>query len=287
MPMDVNAIIVAINAPPAPFVPEQLHFAPGYALLLVGFNGTPEHAQLVSRIREALPPLFDMVSPMPYVALQAMFDEADAWGSYFYEKTVYIADLSDPVIETVIEHVPRRSLPRSDVKFFRLDGAYSQVGELDTAFSGGRSPRFGVFICAMTPDSTVLAAERTWARNLWTRCAHTPSAVAARATSTPWRSSARTGYARPTAPKSMTSWPGSRPSTTRTMSSTTCQHQAGPTSGRQSGRDDLPRQCGWHVVVTHERALEGAGAMGDRAQVDRVPGQLMRRHLSVNYGVAG
>ena len=167
MPMDVNAIIVAINAPPAPFVPEQLRFAPGYALQLVGFNGTPEHAQLVSRIREALPPLFDMVSPMPYVALQAMFDEADAWGSYFYEKTVYVADLSDPVIEAVIEHVPRRSSPRSDVKFFRLDGAYSQVGELDTAFSGGRSPRFGVFIGAMTPDSTVLAAERTWARNLW------------------------------------------------------------------------------------------------------------------------
>jgi hypothetical protein len=53
------------------------------------------------------------------------------------------------------------------VKFFRLDGAYSQVGELDTAFSGGRSPRFGVFIGAMTPDSTVLAAERSWARNLW------------------------------------------------------------------------------------------------------------------------
>ncbi|HEY6810348.1 MAG TPA: hypothetical protein VIZ70_04410 [Propionibacteriaceae bacterium] len=55
----------------------------------------------------------------------------------------------------------------SDVKIFRLDGAYSQVGELDTAFSGGRSPRFAVFIGAMALDSGVLVAERTWARNLW------------------------------------------------------------------------------------------------------------------------
>jgi FAD/FMN-containing dehydrogenase len=167
MPLEVNAIVVALNAPPAPFVPEQHQFAPGYALLLAGFNGTTDHAQLVTRIREALPPLFDTVSPMPYVALQTMFDEASAWGAYFYEKTVYVANLSDPVIEAVIEHVPRRSSPMSDLKIFRLDGAYSQVGELDTAFSGGRSPRFAVFIGAMASDSGVLVAERTWARDLW------------------------------------------------------------------------------------------------------------------------
>jgi FAD/FMN-containing dehydrogenase len=166
MPTEVNAIVVALNAPPAPFVPEQHHFAPGYALLLAGFNGTADHRQLVARIREALPPLFDTVTRMPYMALQTMFDEANAWGAYFYEKTVYVADLSDPVIEAVIAHVPRKSSPMSDVKIFRLDGAYSQVGELDTAFSGGRSPRFAVFIGGMALDSGVLVAERTWARNL-------------------------------------------------------------------------------------------------------------------------
>ena len=81
----------------------------------------------------------------------------------------------------------------SDLKIFRLDGAYSQVGELDTAFSGGRSPRFAVFIGAMASDSGVLVAERTWARNLW-GVAPAPSVVVARATSTPSTSSARTGY---------------------------------------------------------------------------------------------
>jgi FAD/FMN-containing dehydrogenase len=167
MPIEINAIIMALNLPPAPFVPKQHHFAPGYALLLAGFNRTPEHAQLVTRIREALPPLFDMVSPMPCVALQTMFDEANAWGSHFYEKTVYIADLSDPVIEAISEHIPRRSSPMSETLFFRLDGAYSMVGEEDTAFSGGRSPRFAVFIAGRAANSGVLPAERTWARNFW------------------------------------------------------------------------------------------------------------------------
>jgi FAD/FMN-containing dehydrogenase len=165
MPMDVNAIIGALNAPPAPFVPEQHHFAPGYALLLVGFNQTPEHARLVTRIREAVPPLFDMVSPMPYVALQSMLDEANAWRHYIYEKTIYVADLSDRVIEMVTEHVPRKNSPMSLLLFYRLDGAYSQVGEQDTAFSGGRSARFAVFIIGMARDPGSLVAERGWVWN--------------------------------------------------------------------------------------------------------------------------
>jgi hypothetical protein len=48
-----------------------------------------------------------------------------------------------------------------------LDGAYCQPGEDQTAFSGGRSPRYGVFIVGFTPDPTLLAAERSWVREFW------------------------------------------------------------------------------------------------------------------------
>jgi FAD/FMN-containing dehydrogenase len=78
MPPEINAVFGAVNAPPAPFVPEQHHFAPGYALLLTGFDGAPEHAQLVSQIRESVPPLFDLVAPIPHVELQKLLDEANA-----------------------------------------------------------------------------------------------------------------------------------------------------------------------------------------------------------------
>jgi FAD/FMN-containing dehydrogenase len=41
MPGDVNAVVDAVNAPPAPFVPQEHHLAPGYALLLTGFGSGP------------------------------------------------------------------------------------------------------------------------------------------------------------------------------------------------------------------------------------------------------
>jgi FAD/FMN-containing dehydrogenase len=167
MPPGINAVTAALNAPPVAFVPEQHRLAPGYALLLTGFGGTPEHARLVTEIRQALPPLFDLVAPIPYVALQQILDEANAWGSYAYDKGTYVESLSDEVIEVVTEHVRQKTSPMSVLLFYRLDGAYSQVGDDETAFSGGRSPRYGAFIQGLAPDADRLAAERRWARGLW------------------------------------------------------------------------------------------------------------------------
>jgi FAD/FMN-containing dehydrogenase len=167
MPPDINAVIAALNAPPLPFVPEQHHFAPGYALLLTGFGFTPEHARLVTEIRQALPPLFDLVAPMPYVVLQQILDEANAWGSHSYDKGTYIESLSDEVIEVITEQVPQKNSPMSVLMLYRLDGAYSRVGDDETAFSGGRSPRYGAFIEGLAPDAGLLADERRWVRGFW------------------------------------------------------------------------------------------------------------------------
>lgn len=167
MPPDVNAVFGGVNAPPAPFVPQQHHFAPGYMLLLTGFGSEQEHARMVTQIREGAPPLFELVTPMPYVGLQQILDEGFAFGNYDYEKGTYIEDLSDAVIEVITEHVPRRKSPLSALLFYRLDGEYSRVGDDETAFSGGRSPRYGVFIIGYAPDPGLLAADRGWVRNLW------------------------------------------------------------------------------------------------------------------------
>jgi hypothetical protein len=148
-------------------VPAEHHFAPGYALLLTGFNGTPDHAAAVDRVRDALPPLFDLVMPMPYIGLQQLLDEANAWGSYAYEKGTYIQELSVEVIDIITRQVPRKNSPQSLMLFYRLDGAFSRVGEDDTAFSGGRSPRLGAFIIGYAPDTDLLALDRGWVREFW------------------------------------------------------------------------------------------------------------------------
>ena len=167
LPPDISAVIGAVNAPPAPFVPSRHHFAPGYALLLAGFGSGPDHARLATEIGQRLPPVAGLVTTLPYVELQQMLDEANAWGAHCYEKGMYVEDLTDPVIDVLTEHVPRKSSAMSSLLLYRLDGAYSRAGEDETAFGGGRSPRYGAFIVGCAPDAARLDADRRWVREFW------------------------------------------------------------------------------------------------------------------------
>ena len=163
LPEDVNVVIAGMNAPPEPFVPEQHRLAPGYALVVVGFGDPGSHERVMAAARED-PPLFEFTTPMPYVELQKMLDEPNAWGRYCYDAGSYVDELSDAVIDVVAEHLPAKHSPLSVVLFYRLDGAYSRVADDATAFSGGRSPRFAVFIIGVCPVPDLLAPERDWVR---------------------------------------------------------------------------------------------------------------------------
>jgi FAD/FMN-containing dehydrogenase len=167
LPRSLNAFIAFVNAPPAPFVPEQHHHQTGYVLMLGGFGGADEHAQVVERIRTELPPLFDFVTPMPYVALQQLLDEGTAWGYHCYEKSIEIANFTEPVIEVLTELLPQKASPLTVLVAYRLDAAYAEVGEEDTAFGGRRVPRYELFVFPICTDPETLVLDRAWARKIW------------------------------------------------------------------------------------------------------------------------
>lgn len=167
LPDDMGAIIVALSAPPAPFVPEQYHLVPGYAVLVAGWGSADEHADVVSPIRAAVPPLFEFVTPIPYVGLQQMFDEAFAWGIHAYEKGIYLDELSDDAVNVFTEYVPQMTSPLSLVWMIPLGGAYRHAGEDDTAFGGSRQAKFALTIVAAAPSGDLLAADRPWVRSFW------------------------------------------------------------------------------------------------------------------------
>jgi len=167
LPRSLNAETAAITAPPEPFVPPEHQHKPGYALLLVGFGDEAEHRQVLDRLRNGLPPLFESVSPMPYVVLQQMLDEANAWGFYGYQKGAYFEDLSDDMIDILTQHVAKKTSPLSVVLFNRLDQAYSEIGEDDTGFGGGRSARYMAYFVGLCPTADLLPAERAWVRSTW------------------------------------------------------------------------------------------------------------------------
>jgi FAD/FMN-containing dehydrogenase len=167
VPDNYGVFLAGLSAPPAPFVPPELHFTPAFGLLVVGLGDEASHADLIEPIKQALTPIVELVTPIPYVGLQQMFDESAPWGVFSYEKAVYLDELSDGAIEVILEHQAKKMSPLSFVPIFVMGGAYRAADPNSNAFGGARSIGYVVNISATTPSPDHLAAEREWVRDYW------------------------------------------------------------------------------------------------------------------------
>ena len=167
LPPEMGTLIAGLNAPPAPFVPPEYHFRPGFALIVAAFGADAEHARLAGQIRAALPPLFEFISPVPYTALQQIIDESAPWGILAYEKALYLDALTPEVITVLATQLPRKQSPMSLLLAFPMGGAFCQVPDQATAFGGSRAPGIMINAAAVAPEPALLAADRDWARQLW------------------------------------------------------------------------------------------------------------------------
>jgi hypothetical protein len=167
IPGDIAIFLAAMNAPPAPFVPEPHQGALGYAVVLVDHGSPGAYSQAVDDLRRAVPPLFTFDTPIPYTALQQMFDESAPWGIRGYEKAVYFDELTDDSIDVIARHVPLKTSPMSFMPVFVLGGKYAEPAEDDTAFGGSRRTRYALNIAAVAPTAELLDADRAWVRSFW------------------------------------------------------------------------------------------------------------------------
>jgi FAD/FMN-containing dehydrogenase len=167
LPDEAGGFVAGLGAPPAPFVPTEHHGIPGFAVAIVNWDTAEEHAKIIAPLQD-LKPLFELVSPIPHVALQQMFDESAHWGILGYEKAVYLDSLTDDVIDIMIERLPAKQSPMSFTPIFALGGAYARVPEDQTAFGGSRQTHWAFNITALATDPEVLDHDRTWVRDFWT-----------------------------------------------------------------------------------------------------------------------
>lgn len=168
LPADYGTLIAgALSAPEAPFVPAEHHGKIGHALLAAGFDSAEEHARAISPVREACPPLFEFVTPLPYTALQTMFDEEYPPGIRGYDKALYFTELTDEAITVMTERAVQKRAPTSFIPVFALHGAVTETPDDATAYGGLRTPHYVVDVSATSTDAEVFVADRTWARSAW------------------------------------------------------------------------------------------------------------------------
>jgi FAD/FMN-containing dehydrogenase len=166
-PEELTSGALLITAPSAPFVPPEARGVPVLALYVVYAGPLDAGEQALRPLREFLPPLLDLVQPMPYDAVQTMADVLWPPGSLNYWKSGFTEDLSKEAFAVLLDFFARAPSPLDSIILeHNGDGAMNRVGEGDTAF-GQRGFPFNLLVTALWADPAETDENIGWTRELW------------------------------------------------------------------------------------------------------------------------
>ncbi|EFW91082.1 FAD linked oxidase domain-containing protein [Haladaptatus paucihalophilus DX253] len=166
-PDELGTVVRLGPIPPLSVVPEELHWRPAVAINAC-YTGPVEEGESVLRpLREHGTPLLDLVSPKRYVAHQSGLDSTVLHGWHYYWKSTDLPELSDDLIEVLVNHAFSTKSPRSYVVLFHLGGAVSRVPGDATAYASRNAPHNININGVWRPDEDFAESETTWARRFF------------------------------------------------------------------------------------------------------------------------
>ena len=158
------------TVPEVPELPEPVR---GKRVLITAcvYAGAPEEGERVMQpVRQLGTPIFDMSGPMPYRVVQSAFDfvypRTGEMKSYW--KSLYVPELSDAVIDTLVAAAQERPSELSLINIPHIGGAVRRVPPDATAFVPRDMP-FMVSLDANWRRPEEADANIAWARETWGR----------------------------------------------------------------------------------------------------------------------
>jgi FAD/FMN-containing dehydrogenase len=165
-PRELNAFFGFHVAPPAPFVPEHLQGHAACAIVVCWTGPLDQAEAAVKPIREAAPVGLDLMGPLPYPALNGLFDALLPAGLQHYWKADFVKELTDEAIAIHADHGPRVPNYMSLMHLYPLDGAVQDVPADGAAF-GHRGVKFSHIIAGIDSEPANMPAHRDWVRSYW------------------------------------------------------------------------------------------------------------------------
>jgi len=140
------------------------------AALLLGYNGPiAEGETVLAPARRFGKPVADVVGPMPYGARQRMLDEPNAiHGLQRYWRSAFTEQISDGLIDVMVEGASSFSSPMSALLFFNMHGAATRVSSAATAFAPRRA-QWDFDAIGQWADAGESTKHIAWVRALWSK----------------------------------------------------------------------------------------------------------------------
>jgi len=165
-PEELNGFFALLSVPPAPPFPEELH---GHKMCGVVWclNGDLDAMDdLLAPVNDAGRPAFHFATPMPYPALQTMFDALLPPGLQWYWRGDFFDRITDEAIDVHLKYGENLPSDLSTMHLYPVDGAAGRVDPDDTAW-GYRDAVWSGIIGGIDPDPAQAGTIRQWCTDYW------------------------------------------------------------------------------------------------------------------------
>src|SRR5947209_12279495 len=161
-PDELCTMAAFLYAPPEPFVPEEVVGSPIFAIACCHLDPEGSAEDDLRALRE-LGPAVDVVGPMPYQAIQGMFDAGVPRGSRNYWRSGYVDELTDDAIDAIIAHREGIPHPLGQLHVHQMGGAMSRTPAGATSF-GSRDAGFLMNYISLWLDPADDEKQTAWAK---------------------------------------------------------------------------------------------------------------------------
>ena len=150
-PEDVSGFFAFLTVPPVPLFPANLHNQKMCGIIWCS-TAAPEKAdQATKAMRSVGTPALDHVGPMPFPAIQSLFDGLYPPGLQWYWRADFFKEISDASIAPHLKYAEQLPTGHSTMHMYPINGAAQRVGNTDTAFSYRDALWAGVIV-GVDPD---------------------------------------------------------------------------------------------------------------------------------------
>lgn len=165
-PPELTLVAIMRPAPPAPWLPKDIHGKPIVALLACHSGPVKEGERAVAPIKSFGEPIGDVLVRRPYAQVQSLLDATQPKGRRYYWKSEYLPGIEPALCEKVIEQAARIRSPHSAVILFQIEGALNRLNE-DYSPAGNRDARYVLNLAGSWEQPGDDQANIEWARAAW------------------------------------------------------------------------------------------------------------------------
>jgi len=165
-PPELTLVALMRMAPPAPWLPKDMHGKPIVALLACHSGTLEDGEKAVAPIKAFGKPVGDVLVRRPYAQMQTLLDATQPKGRRYYWKSEYLPRIEPALCETVIAQAAGIRSPHSAVVLFQIEGALNDLRD-DHSPVGNRDAHYVLNVTGAWEQAADDQANIEWVRNTW------------------------------------------------------------------------------------------------------------------------